>query len=771
MGNLAAEPSQQAVAVLTGSEGCGKTLLLQRFMRNAKAFFKYNVLESKACSSPGGPVALPFVGIERLLWTIFGIDKRESDAFAIRKILLDLVNRTFQNDQESVSSVVLPSLHRVLGIDLSGNSESSILGMVMDPQSQLKKAPRVPLSAMLSTIAEMAAACITVPTVVALEDCHLMDEMSWKLLLVLLKTSMPCMMLLTTHPVDQEVSFQNTLERGTGFTPAGKDQQQSILQQYKTLMRMKTANVFHLGPFTKEEIHELCVVSLQGFENDISTDVVDSIASLSGGNPYWCMETVTFIREHGLSYFQSKIGGDVDQNDKCALMDKLDTLVVCRFEQLLVEEQTLLRNASVVGLEFSIALIQGLMSKFASRVEILIQSLVTKRFFQHSRNMYYSFRNATVHQLIYEMVPATKRRELHLSVAQYLEMNEPDNAVYLPIIAHHHIQAKIMPHKVVECCCCAAAYALLCDSKSDCLDSVESCTRFIRAPFEAHEVLRLLKVVLQLAAGNDTKAKPPAPKPDLEESQMRELSHSSSTGDMLGSGLSQDMEEDVGEAPLPTEAAADQNCGSACERPGFMEQRIKKIEAEVLDIHLRVCCIEDCAYRQGVKVHDPPPEPNTPWSCIAIIEEATETDSSIQKLQGKFNVSRAHIRLPSLAMAPGMEIGNIDFASLVSSNQEEEPGQAESFKVKLEPLLPTSAALGSGGEMKEDEEETTFKEKFLQSANRISLALSPGGSKDKPLAPLKGAPAGRRISRSLTLIGNDLLKRKQRLTSEACSIC
>jgi predicted ATPase len=72
------------------------------------------------------------------------------------------------------------------------------------------------------------------------------------------------------------------------------------------------------------------------------------------------------------------------------------------------------RCAAVAGVEFSLELLRTLLPpRVAEQLELLVQSLVSSRFAHHSRYDYYRFRNTLVHRMIYTLIPASARQQMH----------------------------------------------------------------------------------------------------------------------------------------------------------------------------------------------------------------------------------------------------------------------------------------------------------------------------------------------------------------------
>ncbi|CAM9936171.1 unnamed protein product, partial [Choristocarpus tenellus] len=208
-----------------------------------------------------------------------------------------------------------------------------------------------------------------------------------------------------------------------------------------------------------------------------------------------CVEVVKYILEHGISTFMSKMGEGQDSGEGkpdakgAALMSRLGVLVVCRFERLLVEEQSVIRCASVAGVEFSICLLQVVMPRnIRAQLELIIQALVTAKFLVYSRHSYYRFRSTMVHTVLYNLTPASSRKKIHKAVADYYMFKHADEPHYLSVITYHLIKAKGDMPRAVEFLCKTAAHALLYSCYEDCAEALEKAVVLVGNAAEIHEV-------------------------------------------------------------------------------------------------------------------------------------------------------------------------------------------------------------------------------------------------------------------------------------------
>jgi hypothetical protein len=146
---------------------------------------------------------------------------------------------------------------------------------------------KVPLTAVHQIVTELVAAAVgKSPTVVVIEDVHFLDAMSWKLLLQLTKCKAPLLLVATAiAPGDSADSSSAASEGAARWWP-----------HYTRLIKQRITSHFSLAAFTLDEVRHLCAVSLQGAGITVTPALVNTVWSLSGGNPYWCVELVRYIQ-------------------------------------------------------------------------------------------------------------------------------------------------------------------------------------------------------------------------------------------------------------------------------------------------------------------------------------------------------------------------------------------------------------------------------------------------------------------------------------------
>ncbi|CAM9108718.1 unnamed protein product, partial [Ectocarpus sp. 8 AP-2014] len=521
---------EPTVVVIEGAHGTGKaspSMVADRVKKSASQFFRRKVHMYAMVQMQSGT---PYAGAKGMLRTIFGLDHLGDDALAIKQALLKIVREVYGSAEQPTTDVAIRALKAVLGVDLGGETEGEILQAVR----RSSVGGRLPLHVVHSVISELATHALgNLPAVFILDNVHLMDKMSWKLLIQLLYCPLRLLLVLTATPVEEDIQKKKNLfhakKKGQITSPTAKAERASEgpnfvwhgdhgethlhMQQYIRATQLPITTKFSLSPFSKEELRQLLQHTLAPRDRaGITEPLVDTVYSLSGGNPYWCVEVVRFIKENSVGIFMSRIavqeagGGGEDSgtvngsavsSPEEAMMGRMGILVVCRFERLLVEEQSVVRYASVAGLEFSMDLLLAVLPRnIRPQLDLIIQArercssaLVTARFVVYSRHTYYKFRNSMVHMVLYNLTPASSRKRMHKAVAQHYTMSHGQDPLYLPVMTYHLLQARVDPKQAVTFVCRTAAHALVALCYEDCMEALEKAIEFVSCTSDIHAVM------------------------------------------------------------------------------------------------------------------------------------------------------------------------------------------------------------------------------------------------------------------------------------------
>jgi len=252
--------------------------------------------------------------------------------------------------------------------------------------------------------------------VLVLEDCHWLDPLSRDLLGVLARMS-------ATFPVLIVLAHRPFAEPGATLGVEGLPGFSQI-----ELTELPDGDVAHL---IRSRLADLLAT-----EADPPEALSKLVAARAQGNPFYVEELLDFI-----------VGRGVDPRDERALKgldlpESLHSLVLSRIDRLGEGPRQVLKVASVVGREFTTAMLPGAYpalgasEAIAEHLRVLCASdFVLKQDVQGS---VYLFKHVVTREVAYESMPFAFRSMLHEHVGNYIEEIEGEAVErHLDVLAHH----------------------------------------------------------------------------------------------------------------------------------------------------------------------------------------------------------------------------------------------------------------------------------------------------------------------------------------------
>jgi predicted ATPase len=210
-----------------------------------------------------------------------------------------------------------------------------------------------------------------------------------------------------------------------------------------TLSRSGGYEAIRLQPLSQTELR----VMLDGIFGrlEIVERDIERIWEVSLGNPYYVVEIIRYLLNEGKITLQSIW---VCENiDEFVLPESLQQLAEIRLAQINEPIIELLRQAAVIGHEFSFDLLEKVSGLDEDELIDGLEKAVKARILQESdkREEVYHFPDPTIQFVLYDAIPRRRRRKLHLQVAQTIEKIVGNNQQKLPrysaALLHHFYEA------------------------------------------------------------------------------------------------------------------------------------------------------------------------------------------------------------------------------------------------------------------------------------------------------------------------------------------
>jgi tetratricopeptide (TPR) repeat protein len=254
------------------------------------------------------------------------------------------------------------------------------------------------------------ALCSEKPTLLVLEDIHWADSGTLSLFSFLAQRCLnhPVMLLSTYREVelDEALSF------------------------YQTLLDLKRKNLgkrLKLERLGEEKTRDLLTVIFN--TNQITQEFLDGIYKETEGNPFFIEEVCKTLIEKGQVYFDGERWRRKPDMSDMEIPQSIKIAVQSRISKLNESTQDILRNAAVIGREFSFKLLQKVTQfeedKLINCLEDAIKSKLIEELKKEGEERF-SFIHALIQTALQDSLSGMRKTRLHRRVAQVIEEVIPD---------------------------------------------------------------------------------------------------------------------------------------------------------------------------------------------------------------------------------------------------------------------------------------------------------------------------------------------------------
>lgn len=257
----------------------------------------------------------------------------------------------------------------------------------------------------------------TEPIVIALEDCHWIDELSRDLLGVLARaaTGLRLVFVLAYRPAE-------TAGGGLGI---------DRLPNFEEIV------LDRLDDADAAEVVQSKLEQVLGHGERPSAELVELVIERADGNPLYIEELVSYIANQR-----------IDSHDKAAMQalqlpESLQALILSRMDTVAEDARRSMKVASVIGRVFEAPMLPGAYPELGSLDDVMghLETLKSADLVLLDREavLSYLFKHVTTQEVAYQSMPFGMRTMLHRRVAAYIEASEPDAVERnLDLLAHHY---------------------------------------------------------------------------------------------------------------------------------------------------------------------------------------------------------------------------------------------------------------------------------------------------------------------------------------------
>ena len=402
------EEGRPRLVTVFGAPGIGKSRLGWEFDKYTDGINVVVTMHRGRCLSYGDGVAFwALAEVVRGRLRILEGDNNETVVARLRQGLDDYV------PDDDDRTWLLPRLATLLGVaDLVGSTTSFV---------------RDDLFAAWRTFLERVARFEdSAGAVVLLDDLHWAD---------------PALLDFITHVLDhaQAPIFMLALARS------------ELADKAPTFTNARRATALHLEPLPEAQMSAL----VEGLVGGLPVELRDALVQRSEGIPLYAVETVrglidrdAVIPKDGRYVLAPDAADRIDLADQ-SLPTSLHTLIASRLDGLPADERSVVQDAAVLGLSFTLPGLAALMAAVDDHADLdaALPALVRKEIFsvdsdpRSSENGQHRFVQAMVRTVAYETLSRRDRKSRHLAVARFLA-DEPDADAIAAVRASHYLDAR-----------------------------------------------------------------------------------------------------------------------------------------------------------------------------------------------------------------------------------------------------------------------------------------------------------------------------------------
>ena len=286
------------------------------------------------------------------------------------------------------------------------------------------------------------------PLAIILEDAHWLDSLSWEFAertaRTLLADGVPLWLVVVHRPLEDH-------HIGEGAAQA--------------LHALPTSQVVQLGALDPDDLVALVSARLSLRREDVPGVVAALVRDRANGNPFIAEELLQTLQDQGLLSVDATDGERVCRvspelaRGEFSLPDTLQGLILSRLDRLPADRQLVLKVASVIGRLFTMTPLRDTLGRLGWAERSLKPSLLrelTRRGFVLAEavepELSYLFRHIITHEIVYQTLLFSQRRQVHRTVAEWYEQARDDPAgddpagidadrELAPVLAHHYGRA------------------------------------------------------------------------------------------------------------------------------------------------------------------------------------------------------------------------------------------------------------------------------------------------------------------------------------------
>lgn len=394
----AARAGASRLVFVVGNAGIGKSFLVRSLLEQVRGEASAMVI----ARSQDGEQQSAFLAWRRVLAQLVGLPAEPpGEALLVRL-------RAAVPDPDGALGQRWPLLAGLLGTDIDDTPATASLSAASRADASMR------------FVADLVRQLSRPVTLFVLEDAHWLDSSSWRLaawLPPLLESALTVVCLRGDEPCPE---YHALLERMNSSPPASSRGGPSAAADASVV----DGRVLELFELDESAVHDLASRVLD--DEPVSSALGHRLWAVSRGNPLLAEEVLLSLRADGLVSLRDGRWRAVDGLDHLDRLRGIERIIIERLDRLGPTEKLVLKLASVVGTRFHAdelrALISG--SELGAPLDGVLAALRARHLVEPAgEDGEWQFRHDRTREVIYDGLPGTLRRELHLAVATCLEQH------------------------------------------------------------------------------------------------------------------------------------------------------------------------------------------------------------------------------------------------------------------------------------------------------------------------------------------------------------
>ncbi|MBW6516281.1 MAG: tetratricopeptide repeat protein [Candidatus Cloacimonetes bacterium] len=266
--------------------------------------------------------------------------------------------------------------------------------------------------------------CSVKPVILVIEDLHWLDQESANTLQILTRraAAIPFKLILNSRVLDDGTNPQIKLDP-------------DVLTE-----------TIQLVGLDQTQAQDLMVSILK---KDLASDIVDYVYSISQGNPFIVEQLTQYLQETEKFEVRDNIYYLKDQTAE--LPKEVQAVIVARLDRLDAELKQTVQTASVLGLEFAVAVLCKMIETMEHRPDDMNELIVKSQLhYGEQEHIWYAlseikyiFSHALLRETVYNMQLKKQLKKLHRLAGEIMEKLYPEDRTKYAEIAEHYSKADI----------------------------------------------------------------------------------------------------------------------------------------------------------------------------------------------------------------------------------------------------------------------------------------------------------------------------------------